>query len=459
MSTEITINALQTLRKQFENGVLAGYKERVQLLRQVRASILRNEEDIYAALQKDLHKCKEESWVTEIGMTISEIDHAIQHLKKWMRPKPVPTNLVNLPSASYIYPEPLGVVLVIGPWNYPFMLVMAPMIGALAAGNTVVIKPSEHAPATVQIIEKIIRESCTQQEVLFVSGDGATLVPELMQQFRFDHVFFTGGTRVGKKIYEMAAARLVPVTLELGGKSPCIVEEDASVEVAARRITLGKFSNAGQICIAPDYLLVHASIKDKLVKALKKNIRRFYGDNPQASAEYCRIINTAQFHRLKAYLDAVPILHGATTSEADLYIEPTLVAPLTTDTALMQEEIFGPILPVFSFHTMQEALEIIRLHPNPLAFYVFTSSKSKEEAWIRSVPAGTGCINNAAWQFTNPSLPFGGRGDSGIGSAHGKFSFDRFTHFKAVMKTPTWFDPALKYPPMKGKLGMYKKVI
>ncbi|WP_290794425.1 aldehyde dehydrogenase family protein [Flavihumibacter sp. UBA7668] len=459
MTTESTIEAIQALRTQFNKGALSSYEARIQLLRQLHASILGHEEEIYAALQKDLHKCKEESWVTEIGIVLSDIDQAIRNLKKWMQPKRVSTNLVNLPSSSFIYPEPLGVVLVIGPWNYPFMLLMGPMIGAIAAGNTVVVKPSEHAPATEKIIEKIIRDSCKHQEVLFVSGEGAELVPELMQNFRFDHVFFTGGTKVGKKIYEMAASQLVPVTLELGGKSPCIVEADANIEVAARRITVGKFSNAGQICIAPDYLLVHHSVKDKLVTAIKKSIVQFYGDQPKNSQEFCRIITPAQFHRLKTYLDGVTILHGGSTDEKELFIEPTLVDAPPLHLPLMQEEIFGPILPIFSFSAKQEAMELIQQHPNPLAFYVFTSSKLKEEEWIRTVPAGTGCINNTAWQFANPSLPFGGRGDSGIGSAHGKFSFDRFTHFKAVMKTPTWFDPSLKYPPMKGKLKLYKKVI
>jgi aldehyde dehydrogenase (NAD+) len=459
MTIESRIAAIQTLRTQFNQGVLSSYNARIQLLRQLHASILSQEEEIYAALQKDLKKCKEESWVTEIGIVLSEIDHAIHNLKKWMQPKRVPTNLVNLPSSSFIYPEPLGVVLVIGPWNYPFMLLMGPMIGAIAAGNMVVVKPSEHAPATEKVIEKIIRASCKKQEIFFVSGEGAELVPALMQYFRFDHVFFTGGTKVGKKIYEMAASQLVPVTLELGGKSPCIVEADANIEVAARRITVGKFSNAGQICIAPDYLLVHHSVKEKLITAIKKSIVQFYGDQPQHSKEFCRIITPAQFHRLKTYLEELTILHGGTTDENELFIEPTLADAPSLHLPIMQEEIFGPILPIFSFTTKQEAMELIQLHPNPLAFYVFTSSRKNEEQWIRSIPAGTGCVNNAAWQFANPSLPFGGRGDSGIGSAHGKFSFDRFTHFKAVMKTPTWFDPSLKYPPMKGKLKLYKKII
>jgi aldehyde dehydrogenase (NAD+) len=459
MIPDLTTEKLEGLRHRFQMGVLATYEARIQLLKQLKQSILRNEEAIYNALQQDLHKSKEESWVTEIGITIAEINHALAHLKKWMRPKRVATNLVNLPSSSYLYPEPLGVVLVIGPWNYPFMLLLGPMVGALAAGNTVVVKPSEYAPATEKIIGKIIDETALNQEIVFAPGNGAVVVPDMMQAFRFDHVFFTGGIKVGKKIYEMAASQLVPVTLELGGKSPCIVEEDAAIEVAARRITVAKFSNAGQICIAPDYLLVHEAIRDRLIAAIRANLLKFYGDDPQRTPDYCRIINRHQFDRLQGYLKTGTILHGGTFNEQDLYIEPTLIQPDSLTVPIMQEEIFGPILPVLSFRTREEALSIIRQHPNPLAFYVFTSNAPKEEEWIRAIPAGTGCINNAAWQFTNTALPFGGRGDSGIGSAHGKFSFDRFTHYKAVMKTPAWFDPALKYPPMKGKLSLYKKVI
>lgn len=459
MIPDITPEQLEGLKQRFQSGLLAAYKARIQILKQLKQSVLRNEAAIYDALKADLHKSKEESWVTEIGITIAEIDHAIRHLKQWMRPRRVATNLVNLPSASYLYPEPLGVVLIIAPWNYPFMLLLGPMVGALAAGNLVVVKPSEYAPATEKILGKIIQETALQQEILFAPGDGAVVVPAMMQSFRFDHVFFTGGTKVGKKIYEMAASKLVPVTLELGGKSPCIVEEDARVEVAARRIAVAKFSNAGQICIAPDYLLVHERIRERLVEAIKLNIRKFYGENPQQSGDYCRIINKSQFDRLNSYLKGGVLLHGGNSDERDLYIEPTLIKPQSLSVPIMQEEIFGPILPVFSFSTKEEALAIVQQHPNPLAFYVFTSSSKKEEDWIQAIPAGTGCINNAAWQFTNAALPFGGRGDSGIGAAHGKFSFDRFTHYKAVMKTPAWFDPAIKYPPMKGKLSLYKKVI
>lgn len=465
MKTAPAIETLNDLKNRFIRGELATLQSRIALLKLLKKNIVLQEEAIYAALWKDLHKSKEESWVTEIGLVIGEIDHAIRNLKKWMRPKRVGTNLVNLPSASYIYPEPLGVVLIIAPWNYPFMLLLGPMVGALAAGNMVVVKPSEYAPATQEVLERIISKTALQQEILFVEGEGAQVIPAMMNAFRFDHVFFTGGTAVGRKIYEMAAPNLVPVTLELGGKSPCIVESDASIEVAARRITVGKFSNAGQICIAPDYLLVHESVRDKMVAAIIKQIKQFYGDQPKQSEEYCRIINPAQFRRLSTYLkEGVEILYGGETDEGSLYIAPTIVQVSSGHAAslqvpLMQEEIFGPILPVIRFSTREEVLSIIRQHPDPLAFYVFTSSKSKEEEWIRSIPAGTGCINNTAWQFTNPSLPFGGRGNSGIGSAHGKFSFDRFTHYKAVLKTPAWFDPSVKYPPMKGKLSLYKKVI
>jgi aldehyde dehydrogenase (NAD+) len=450
---------LGTMKAGMLSGPFTTSEQRIDLLKKIKTAILNHEEPLFKALYQDLRKGREEAWVTEIGMTIAEIDQAIRKLEKWMRPKRVSTNLLNFPSSSYLYPEPLGVVLIIAPWNYPFMLLMAPMVGAIAAGNKVVIKPSENAPATEQVIGDIIDSIPDQKDILYVKGNGAEVVPALMNGFRFDHVFFTGGTLVGKKIYEMAARQLIPVTLELGGKSPCVVEEDANFKVAARRITLGKFSNAGQICIAPDYLLVHQSKREEMVQEIIACIKSFYGEKADLSKEYCRIINRNQFLRLKGYLHYEEIIYGGHTNEADLFIEPTLVAIKDLDSRIMEEEIFGPILPVISFRTKEEALSVIQRHPNPLAFYVFTGNKQKEEDWIRTVPAGTGCVNNVTWQFTNPALPFGGRGNSGIGAAHGKHSFDRFTHYKSVLKTPTWFDPLMKYPPLSGKLNLFKKII
>jgi aldehyde dehydrogenase (NAD+) len=449
---------LETMKTRFP-GMENSLETRLNKLSRLKKLILRNETAIYDALYSDLHKSREESWVTELGLVIAEINSAMKHLKSWMRPKRVGTNLVNLPSSSYIHHEPLGVVLIIGPWNYPFQLLMGPLVGAIAAGNKVVLKPSEFAPVTASLMNKMITQEFDPADILFVEGEGSTVVPEMMNHFSFDHVFFTGGTAVGKIIYEMAASRLVPVTLELGGKSPCIVESDANIKVAARRIAVTKFSNAGQMCIAPDYLLVHHSVKDKLVEELKNCITRFYTTDPQRSESYGRIINERQFNRLTNYLSQGRILAGGRIAASDNYISPTLIDEISMDASIMKEEIFGPILPVISYGSMEEAIQIIARNPNPLSLYVYTSSKETENKWIHSVPFGGGCINNSSWHFTNPHLPFGGRGKSGTGAAHGKYTFECFSHRKSILRTPAWFDPDLKYPPFKGKLSLFKKII
>lgn len=451
--------ALNGLRANFKSGAIRSYDSRRNSLLKLKALLLKYEEELYDALYADLRKSKEEAWVTELGFVLSEINHTLANLKKWMRPKRVSTNLMNLPSSSHIYKEPLGVVLIIGPWNYPFQLLFGPLVGALAAGNAIVLKPSEHAPATTAVMKKLIAVGFSKNEILYIEGDGSVVIPSMMNNFRFDHVFFTGGTAVGKAIYKMAAAQLVPVTLELGGKSPCVVEADANIEVAARRIGLTTYSNAGQMCIAPDYILVHHSVKNRLVELLQKVITDFFTEDPAVSYNYGRIINEKQFQRISSYLKQGRVIFGGKTNAADLYIEPTLMDEVSLDAPIMQEEIFGPVLPIISFNTMDEAIEIISRNPNPLSFYVYTSSKEKEEKWIHALPFGGGAVNNSSWHFTNPALPFGGRGTSGMGACHGKHSFDCFTHEKAVLKTPTWFDPAMKYPPFKGKLSLFRKLI
>lgn len=459
LAQERVLQGLTAMKKYALSGSGSSYEARRNKLLRLQSALKKFEEEIFHALYLDLHKGKEEAWATEIGIVQAEIRQALGQLKLWMRPKRVATNLANLPSSSFIYNEPLGVVLVIGPWNYPFMLVLSPLVGAIAAGNAVVVKPSEYADATSGLIEKIISETFQPEEVMVAQGDGAAVVPALMKDFRFDHVFFTGGTAVGKIIYQLAASQLVPVTLELGGKSPCVVEADANIEVAARRIVLAKFSNAGQMCIAPDYILVHQSAREKLLTALKHQLQQFYSGDPAKSEDYGRIINKKQFQRLVSYLRQGTLVAGGETDEATGYIAPSILDDISLDAPIMKEEIFGPILPVLTFQTMEEALHIIARNPNPLAFYVFTGSNKKEKEWIEAVPFGGGCVNNTAWHFTNPNLPFGGRGYSGTGACHGKFSYDCFSHRKSVMKTPTWFDPAIKYPPYKGKLSLFKKLI
>lgn len=447
---------LVEMRKFYQSGATRSYQFRKQQLLALKKAVQKNEALIYEALYQDLKKSKEESWVTENGFLIAEINDALANLHLWMAPKKVSTNLLNLPSSSRIEAEPLGVALIIGPWNYPLQLSLTPLLGSIAAGNCTLVKPSEFAPATAGLVEKIIQETFDPTFVCCVNGDGASTVTEAMTHFVFDHVFYTGSTAVGKLIYKMAAENLVPVTLELGGKSPCVVEADANIEVAAKRIVVTKFSNAGQMCVAPDYVLVHQSKKEELVLAMKKRILAFFGDDPALSENYGRIINQKQFDRLVTYLNQGTVLHGGKLDAANLFIAPTLIEGVDLEDSIMKEEIFGPILPVISFQSHEEALAIMAKNPNPLAFYIFTANKQHEQFWLSSVAAGGACVNNCSWHLTNPLLPFGGRGFSGTGAYHGKASFDAFSHYKSVLKTPTWFDPSLKYPPFKGKLGLFK---
>lgn len=451
--------ALDAMRNYFETGVTKTYEFRKTQLQKLKASVVAHENEIYAALHKDLRKSKEETYVTENGFFLAEINNTIKQLNSWMKPASVGTNLLNFPSKSFVLHEPLGVVLIISPWNYPFQLLMTPLIGAIAAGNCVVMKPSELAPATEAVMKKIIEATFDKKYILYVEGDGATIVPELMNNFIFDHVLYTGSTMVGKIIYELAAKNLVPVTLELGGKSPCIVEADVDVKLTAKRIAMPKFSNAGQMCVAPDYVLVQEGVKDAFVKEMKKALVQFFGGDAQQSTFYGRIINEKQFTRLEKYLSNGKRLHGGKTDKIDLYIEPTLLEINNMNDDVMQAEIFGPILPIISFKTMEEAVAIIKQHKNPLAMYVFTNSSEKEKQWLNAVPFGGGCVNNASYHLTNHNLPFGGRGTSGMGNYHGKFSFETFSHKKAIMKTYTWLDLYLKYPPFTGRLGFFKKII
>jgi aldehyde dehydrogenase (NAD+) len=450
---------LEKMRTYFESGATQSYTFRKEQLQKLKAAVITHEDEIYTALHKDLRKSKEESYVTENGFFLAEINNAIKKLNGWMKPQGVGTNLLNFPSKSFIISEPLGVVLIISPWNYPFQLLMTPLIGAIAAGNCVVMKPSELAPATEAVMKKIIENTFEKKYILYTEGDGATVVPELMNNFIFDHVFYTGSTMVGKIIYELAAKNLVPVTLELGGKSPCIVEADVDVKLTAKRIAMPKFSNAGQMCVAPDYVLIHESVKDAFLQEMKKALIQFFGEDAQQSGFYGRIINERQFDRLEKYLNNGIVLHGGKTDKTDLYIAPTLLEITNVNDAVMQDEIFGPILPIITFKTMEEAVAIIKQHKNPLAMYVFTKNSAKEKHWLNAVAFGGGCVNNASYQLTNHNLPFGGRGTSGMGNYHGKYSFDTFSHKKSIMKTYTWLDLFLKYPPFTGRLGFFKKII
>ncbi len=449
----------QRMRAYFREGHTHAYAFRMQQLQKLYKAITANAQLLHDALHEDLNKSPEESWVTETGFVLSEISAAMRALKKWMRARRVKTNLLNFPSSSSVHHEPLGIVFIIGPWNYPVQLLLTPLVGAIAAGNCVVLKPSEMAPATSAALRKIIASTFLPGYIYLMEGPGEEIVTAAMRDFRFDHVFFTGSTKVGKLVYQMAAAQLVPVTLELGGKSPCVVAQDADLDVAAKRIAITKFSNAGQMCVAPDYLLVHEKVTEPLVNRLRAILPDFFSDDPSSDYNYCRIINDAHYRRLERFLHGGTILHGGRCDPGRRYIEPTILGDVDLSSPVMQEEVFGPVLPVISFGDADAAKSIIAMHPEPLAFYIYASSRKVQREWVKAVPAGGVCINNSSWHLTNHHLPFGGRGNSGIGAYHGRYSFETFSHRKAVMKTPTWFDPKIKYPPFQGKLGIFKKFI
>jgi aldehyde dehydrogenase (NAD+) len=459
MDNDTLSTLLSAARKYFNSGATRGYAFRKMQLQKLKQALLAQEAAINQALYDDLKKSPEEVYASELGILLAEINLTIKNLRRWMQPTRTGTDLINLPSSSKIYRDPLGVVLIISPWNYPLQLLLIPLVGAIAGGNCAIIKPSDLAPATAAIIEKIISAVFPPEFVKVIQGDGASVVPEMMNMFRFDHVFYTGSIPVGKIIYQLAAKDLVPVTLELGGKSPAIVEADADLTSAARRIVMGKFLNVGQTCIAPDYLLVHVSVKNDLVEKIKAAIQQFYGVNAADSYDYGKIINEKRFDKLVSYLTQGNIIYGGQHDKNKLFVAPTLIENVSMDASLMTEEIFGPLLPVQGFTTTEEAMQLVQQNANPLALYLFTGSKNKEKQWMEAVPFGGGCINNADWHFTNHHLPFGGVGNSGMGAYHGKFTFDSFTRQKPVLKTPTWFDPDIKYPSLKGKLKLLKWLI
>lgn len=428
--------------------------ERLVLLNKLRETIEYYEQDIYNALENDLKKCEFESFATEYNYVLSEIKYIIKKLSNWAKPKRVTSSLINFPSKEYIYFEPYGKVLIIAPWNYPFQLCFSPLIAAIAAGNTVVVKPSEHAFETAQIVSKIIQETFDVKIAVVVQG-GVAMTTSLLEK-KWDYIFFTGSVSVGKIVAQAAVKNLTPYTLELGGKNPCIVDENVDFETACKRIIWGKFTNAGQTCIAPDYILVHKKAKETFIKNCKKIIVSFYGEDPILSKDFGRIINKEHFYRLTNFLNNANIIFGGTTSENELFIAPTLIDNPALESAIMQDEIFGPILPILTFENEEEIAQIIHKYQKPLSLYVFSENEDFAERMITQFSFGGGCINDTLIQFVNKKLPFGGVGMSGIGYYHGKFGFLTFSHQKAIVKKTFWFDIAIKYPPFKNK---YKSLI
>lgn len=425
-------------------------------LKKLSKAIKSYESDILEALYTDLGKNKVEAYATEIGITLKSIKNARKELKNWTKTKNVDTPLYLFPTKSYIKKEPYGTVLIIAPFNYPFQLVFEPLIGAIAAGNTAIIKPSELTPNVARVIKRLINETFDANYIEVIEGgieETQTLI-----HLPFDYVFFTGSENVGKIVYQAASENLVPVTLEMGGKSPVIVDETANIKVASERICFGKFTNAGQTCVAPDYILVHESVKDDLITALSKTLREFYGQNIQQSPDYGRIVNLKHYHRLTSLLNSAQmnIVFGGHSDEDERYIEPTLLDHVTNDSAIMQEEIFGPILPILTYQSLDEAIAFIHQRPKPLSLYLFSEDENATQRVINELSFGGGAINDTLMHLANPKLPFGGVGASGMGRYHGKYSFDTFTHEKSYIFKSTRLESGVHLPPYKGKFKYIK---
>ena len=430
---------------------------RKQLLIKLLNCVQLHEQEIINALYNDFKKPAFEAVISETAYIVSELNHTIKNINKWAKPTMVLPSLLNFPSTDYIYKEPYGKVLIIAPWNYPYQLALCPLIAAVAAGNEIVIKPSELTPNTSKIISKIISETFDENHVKCVEG-GVEISQELLTQ-RWDYIFFTGSVAVGKIVAKAAAVNLTPVTLELGGKNPCIIDATANIKLAAKRIVWGKFLNAGQTCNAPDYLLVSHKIKPAFIESLKNEITAAYGENPETSPDFARIINQKNWSRLTEMLADESILAGGIINRKDFYLAPTLLDEPSLDSLVMKDEIFGPILPILSFENEADLASIISRYEKPLSLYVFSNNRAFAKKIIQNYSFGGGCINDTVIYFTNKRLPFGGVGHSGIGAYHGKLSFSTFTHYKAVVKKANWLDIPIRYAPYKGKLNSIKNLL
>jgi aldehyde dehydrogenase (NAD+) len=445
---------LETQKTYFKTRATRDVGMLKKLLTKLRSEILAKEDAIYEAVYKDLKKSKFEAYFSEIGVVVSEIDSTLKHIDSWSKPKKIRAAGLNFPSRDYIYSEPYGTVLIIAPWNYPFQLAVAPLIAAIAAGNTVVLKPSENTTHTSQLIEDILSAVFIPEHVKVVQGG----IPEttMLLKERWDYIFFTGSVAVGKIVAKAAAPYLTPVTLELGGKNPCIVDNSMSTQLIAKRLVWGKFVNAGQTCIAPDYLLVHSSIKAQLISDLKTEIIKAYGENPQTSSDYPRIVNATHLSRLTSMLTDSNVIVGGTYDDSDSYLAPTLIDEPSLDSEVMKDEIFGPILPILSYDTESDIDSVLSQYEKPLGFYVFSNDTSFYKKMIETYSFGGGTVNDTMVQFGNSRLPFGGVGESGIGAYHGRLGFDTFSHKKGIVIKANWIDIPLRYAPYKNKLKKLK---
>lgn len=436
---------LQRQREFFASGATRSAKYRMQALERLRQTILGQEKRILAALKEDLNKSEFEGYMSEVGIVLDEIRYQLRHIKKWVKPKRVKTPLAQFCSAGFQVAEPYGVTLVISPWNYPFQLSLAPLVGAVAAGNCVLVKPSAYAPATSQIVSEIVSACFPQGHAAVVQG-GREKNKLLLQQ-RFDYIFFTGGTSVGRLVMESAAQHLTPVSLELGGKSPCIIDQTADLKLAAKRVAFGKALNCGQTCVAPDYLLIHRQVKEVFIGHLQEALRDFLGEAPLENPNYPRMVNEKHFDRVCGLMAGEKIRWGGGNCRETLKIEPTILDEVSPESPVMGQEIFGPLLPVLSFDSLEEAVSFVNARPKPLACYLFTTDKKAEKMVLEQVSFGGGCINDTIIHLATSEMGFGGVGESGMGSYHGKSSFDTFSHYKSIVKKANFIDLPMRYHP------------
>lgn len=449
---------LQKQRNFFRSAVTRNIGWRKSKLKMLYAAIKNYQTELFEALKSDLNKLQAEAFSTEIGLVLEEISFALKHIDKWAKTKNVPSVLLNFPSRSRIYYEPYGVVLIISPWNYPVQLALMPLVGAVAAGNCAVIKPSEDSPASSKVLAEII-ESCFEPEFVKVVLGDKTVSESLLKE-KFDYIFFTGSPTVGKIVMKAAAENLTPVTLELGGKSPCIVDETADIRVSARRIVWGKFVNAGQTCVAPDYLIVQKSVKETLLTAMKKEICALYTESAENNPDYPSVINERHFLRLCEYFKDGTIICGARTNRQTLQIAPTIIDNVSTESPVMREEIFGPVLPVVTYDEIDEVIRFVSSRPKPLALYFFSSDKKRQRKIIKTLSFGGGCVNDTILHLATPYMPFGGVGNSGMGNYHGKSSFETFSHRKSVLHKGFFADFKFRYPPYgDAVLKLLKKIM
>lgn len=448
MMTEADIKKIvNTQRSYFHTGATLSVETRVQALKKLKSCILENEDQISTALKKDLGKGTFEAYMCETGLVLEEITYMLKHIYSYAKEKKVHTPLAHFCATSSKKPAPYGVTLIMSPWNYPFLLTIDPLVDAIAAGNTSVIKPSAYSPYTSEIIQKILSECFDEKYVAVVTGGRAENTCLLHEHF--DYIFFTGSQTVGKEVMQCAAAHLTPVTLELGGKSPCIIEKSADIKLASKRIVFGKYLNCGQTCVAPDYIYCDRSIKERLIYEIKRQIQKQYGKHPLSQADYGRIINEKHFNRILSLIDTDKLAHGGRADRQSLQIEPTVIDNVTFADAVMQEEIFGPVLPVLTFDSLDEVIHNINSMPHPLALYIFTSDKTVAEKVTSRCSFGGGCINDTIIHLATSEMGFGGFGASGMGSYHGKAGFDTFSHYKSIVDKKTWLDLPIRYQPYK----------